>query len=78
MPLLSDVSIGALGDDSQEQIKSVVKQINEQGRLISNENLTKLYKDNSGQNRIIIGMLPDGDSGLVISKEGIDVLDVFS
>lgn len=29
-------------------------------------------------NRIIIGILPDGTVGMVISKEGEEVLDVFS
>lgn len=32
----------------------------------------------SGLNQIIIGKLPDGTFGLVISKPGIDVLTVFN
>lgn len=55
-----------------------MRQLNEWGRLLSNEKRTEVYKDNSGTNRIIIGVLPDGDTGIVISKEGIDVLTVFS
>lgn len=27
--------------------------------------------------RLIIGLLPDGTIGMVISKEGVDVFDVF-
>lgn len=79
MANLPDVGSGAiLGNDAGKQIESVIRQVNEWGRAISNENRTKLYQDNSGQNRIIIGLLPDGEHGLVISKEGTDVLDVFS
>lgn len=58
-------------------MESIVRQLNEWGRLLSNEKRTEVYKDNSGTNRIIIGVLPDGDTGIVISKEGIDVLTVF-
>ena len=78
MPLLRDISFSSINqDDFQMQMKSVVKQINEWGRLISNEDITRVYKDNSGTNRIIIGVLPDNTTGLIISKEGVDVLNVF-
>lgn len=80
MANLPDIGSGAiLGDDPSKQVESVIRQVNEWGRSISNENRTKLYKDESGKNRIIIGLLPDGTHGLVISKEGYDVVtDVFS
>lgn len=29
-------------------------------------------------NRLIMGVLPDGSIGMVISKEGVDVFSVFS
>ena len=29
-------------------------------------------------NRILIGQLPDGTFGIVVSKEGVDVLNVFN
>lgn len=79
MPLLSDINnSGAFGNDPQKQIDSVVRQLNEWGRVISNEKRTEIYKDNSNTNRIIIGVLPDGDTGIVISKEGVDVTTLFS
>lgn len=79
MPFLPDISASSIsGDSPDEQIKSIVRQMNEWGRLLSNEKRTEVYKDNSGVNRIIIGVLPDGDTGIVISKEGIDVLTVFT
>lgn len=79
MPLLDDITIGAINsDDSQKQIESLIRQLNEWGRTISNQGLTTIYNDTSGTPRIIIGMLPDNTMGLVISKEGIDVLSAFS
>lgn len=78
MPLLPDVQLSAIpGDNTEEKLQSLVKQINEWGRALSNERRTDVYKDNSGTNRILIGVLPDGETGIVISKEGIDVLTVF-
>lgn len=78
MPFLQDISASSLNsDDPQAQIQSVVKQLNQWGRSLSNETRTDVYKDNSGTNRILIGVLPDGDTGIVISKPGTDVLDVF-
>jgi len=37
-----------------------------------------LVADEDGLVRMIIGVLPDGTIGIVISKEGINVLDVFN
>lgn len=36
-----------------------------------------IVKDENNIPRIILGYLPDGTIGLVISKEGVDVLTVF-
>jgi len=37
-----------------------------------------LVADENGIVRMIIGLLPDGTIGIVISKEGVNVLDVFN
>lgn len=37
-----------------------------------------LVADEDGIVRMIIGLLPDGTIGIVISKEGVNVLDVFN
>ena len=37
-----------------------------------------LMRDENGKVRIIFGVLPDGTYGIVISKDGFDVLDAFS
>lgn len=77
MPFLPDVNVSSITGDNDQKFDSLVRQMNEWGRLLSNEKRTDVYKDNSGVNRILIGVLPDGDTGIVISKEGIDVLSVF-
>lgn len=79
MANLPDVHLGSmLNDDPNQQTQSIVRQVNEWGRKISNEDRTKIYKDEAGDNRIILGLLPDGTHGMVVSKEGVDVLDVFN
>lgn len=42
-------------------------------------NITKdgLVLSDGSKNRLILGRWPDGTIGLIISKEGIDVYDVF-
>lgn len=37
-----------------------------------------LVADDDGIVRMIIGVLPDGTIGIIISKEGVNVLDVFN
>lgn len=78
MPFLPDVQLSALpGSNNEEKFESLVRQLNEWARTISNETRTDVYNDNSGTPRIIIGVLPDGDTGIVISRDGIDVSTVF-
>lgn len=38
---------------------------------------TQMFRDETGTPRILFGRLPDGTYGLVISKPGVDVKDVF-
>lgn len=78
MPLLPDINASSINsDDAQKQIESVVKQVNEGFRLISNEERTKITKDDAGDQRLLIGYQEDGfDSGNVgvkLSQEGVDV-----
>lgn len=78
MPILQDVSVSSIHkDDPQKQMESMAKQLNDWGRALSNERRTDVYKDNSGVNRILIGVWPDGDTGIIISKAGVDVLTLF-
>jgi hypothetical protein len=48
-----------------------------QGKLPYANGYGTLYYDTTGLPRIIIGILPDGDIALVVSKEGEDVLGAF-
>lgn len=78
MPFLEDVQVSSIhSDDPQKQIEALAKQVNQSFRAISNETRTNVYKDDTGTDRILIGVLPDGTTGIVISKDGIDVNTVF-
>ena len=52
------------------------KQDGSSGAYVSTKNATVKVNDGT-HNRILIGLLPDGTYGIVISKEGVDVLTVF-
>jgi hypothetical protein len=76
---LQDIGTGAVSkDDIAAQIASMQKQLNEWGRLISNEDRTKLTKDDSGQERLLIGYqqggFSNGSVGIKLSQTGVPVL----
>lgn len=73
MALLKDINLASLPDDPNQKIDSMVKQLNEWGRAISNEGLVRLYKDNAGDNRVLIGLQGNDFSGIKVSKVGTDV-----
>lgn len=80
MPLLPDITTGALaGDDPDKKLDSMARQVNEWGRLLSNEKRTDITKDDAGTPRLLIGYQKDGFSngsvGVKLSQEGIDVSD---
>lgn len=77
MPYLAPINTAALKGDVEKQVESITRQLNEWASVISNEARTDVYNDNSGTPRILIGVLPDNNTGLVISKEGTSVLEVF-
>lgn len=66
---------------NNEQVTKTFKQPN--GNAIINGKLPyeggygSLYYDSNGIPRIVIGILPDGTTGFVVSKEGESVLDAF-
>lgn len=55
-------------------IQQIATAVNNTFQQIESENRTKVVKDESGNNRIILGRFPDGTYGLAISKPGRDVL----
>lgn len=76
------------------QITDMVRQLNKEqttktfkqpgGNAIINGKLPytggygSLYYDTDNIARIVIGTLPDGSMGMVVSKDAVSVLDVFS
>lgn len=78
-----DINVGALpGDDPKKQIESVVAQANENFRLIANEDRTKVTKDDAGDGRLLVGYqqggFNNGNVGIKLSQEGVDVLTATS
>lgn len=57
---------------------TMIQAINDGFRQLESENRTKIIKDEAGNNRIIIGRWPDGTYGILVSKEGVDVLTLFT
>lgn len=47
------------------------------GKLPYSGGYGSLYYDQNNIARIVIGILPDGTTGMVVSKDGVDVLTVF-
>ena len=54
---------------------ALVNLINENFSEQENMNRTHIIKDDSGTPRIIIGRFPNGEYGIIMSKEGKNVLE---
>ena len=79
MALLKDVTSGSMfGEDYDKRLDSLAKQANENFRLLSNEDRTKLIKDDSGTERLLTGYqqggFSNGSVGIKLSQPGVDVL----
>lgn len=46
--------------------------------ILKDDYSTRTYYDGTGIARILLGLLPDGNYGLVISKPGFDVTKQFN
>jgi len=62
----------------QMNTQQLVSALNQNFQNLERMGQTQIFRDENGVNQIIIGKLPDGTYGLVISKPGIDVLSLFS
>lgn len=59
MAIIPDVKVSAIQDfDTKEQIESLVRQLNEWARQISNEDITLVKRGDDGKIRLIQGKLP--------------------
>lgn len=56
---------------------TMINIINTNLQQIEAENRTKVIRDEQADDRIIIGRMPDGSYGIIISNEGYSVYDVF-
>jgi hypothetical protein len=59
------------------QQSQVIAALNGNFAKVSADGVTKVFKDSNGVPTIIMGILPDGTTGIVISKPGVDVLTYF-
>lgn len=55
----------------------VIQAINDNFRQVAESNRTNVIADENGDNRIIIGKMPNDKYGIIISNEGVNVYDVF-
>lgn len=55
-------------------LPTLVSAVNENFRQIESENRTKVIRDETGVNRILIGRAPNGHYVIAITVEGKDVL----
>lgn len=78
MALLPDISVGAAGEEPKQQVDSIVRQVNEWSRMLSNEAITDIYRDTSNTPRILIGIAPDGEIDIGVSKEGEDITTLYT
>lgn len=77
MPTLEDIKIGALpGDNPEEQIEGIVRQLNEWGRRISNEEITKIIKSDQTTEAMKIGALGDNKFGISFSDGDVTLLTI--
>lgn len=79
MALLPDINVGGVltSGDVEAKLNSLTKQVNEWGRIISNESRTSVLNDDSGTPRMLTGFHKDGfedsDVGIKLSQTGKDV-----
>lgn len=59
-------------------VAEIATAVNNTHRQIEAENRTKVVKDENGVNRIILGRMPDGSYGLLVTKPGIDAVELFT
>lgn len=77
MPTLEDIKIGALpGDNPEEQIEGIVRQLNEWGRRISNEEITRVIKSDQTTEAMKIGALGDNKFGISFSDGDVTLLTI--
>lgn len=59
--------------ESGQQIGSVLD-----GNLTIEYGNNRIIVNDGTTNRLLMGLFPNGDIGLIVVKEGVEVLDVFN
>lgn len=59
-------------------LSQIISMMNQNFAQLGASSVKKIYNDTSGIPSIIEGILPDGTSGIVVSKSGKDVTTLFS
>lgn len=78
MPILPDINAGSIyKDDTPRQIESIIRQLNEWGRLISNESTTRVIRSDMTTEAVTIGDLGGGKYGISLSDGKTTFLTIF-
>ena len=56
---------------------TMVNAINDVFRQIESANRSQVIRDENGIDRVIVGRMPDGTYGVIVSKPGVDVKTLF-
>ncbi len=64
--------------NSKMKLAQIVSALNQNFQKMENSDRQQILKDDTGTPRIIIGLLPDKTFGIVISKPGINVQDLYN
>ena len=56
---------------------TMVNSINDVFRQIESANRSQVIRDENGIDRVIVGRMPDGTYGVIVSKPGVDVKTLF-
>lgn len=65
-------------DIIQQNIDQIMDEMNRNSVDYANFNETLIILDTSGYHRILLGVAPDGQIGLFITKSGYDILQQFT
>lgn len=71
------MSLGTTRFSPSMPYAQLITALNDNFAMLENVNKSQTFKDESGVPRIIIGRLPDGTYGFIVSKPGVDVNTVF-
>lgn len=72
------MALGTVRLSPTMDMATLVTVLNQNFALLENLNVTEVFKDETGTNRILLGRAPKGNYVLAISKPGIDVVKALN